>query len=386
MNKDAFVSGQKTLAILGGGQLGKMLLQCAQTWDINTKVLDPAADAPAQHLTHSFTQGALLDYDTVCTFAKDADVVTIEIEHVNTDALAFLESQGKIVHPKPAALRIIQDKGLQRIFYSEQQLPSPNFQLFDHAAAVRDAIQSNQLSYPFVQKSRKAGYDGKGVVLVRDEKDLAQLLDTDCVCEDLVDLATEISIIAVRNAKDEVVCYDPVQMDVHSDANLLDELVFPASVDSDIANKAKELAAQIIRAFDICGLLAVEFFVSKNKELLINEVAPRPHNSGHQTIESCITSQYENHIRGILNFPLGSTKIIQPSVMINVLGEPGFAGPVVYEGLDACLAEEGIKVHIYGKKETRPMRKMGHITIIAPTVEAAKQKAKWVKQTLKVKA
>jgi 5-(carboxyamino)imidazole ribonucleotide synthase len=210
--------------------------------------------------------------------------------------------------------------------------------------------------------------------------------DTDCVCEDLVDLATEISIIAVRNAKDEVVCYDPVQMDVHSDANLLDELVFPASVDNSIANKAKELAAQIIRAFDICGLLAVEFFVSTNKELLINEVAPRPHNSGHQTIESCITSQYENHIRGILNFPLGSTKIIQPSVMINVLGEPGYAGPVVYEGLEACLAEEGIKVHIYGKKETRPMRKMGHITIIAPTVEAAKQKAKWVKQTLKVKA
>lgn len=386
MNKDAFVSGQKTLAILGGGQLGKMLLQCAQTWDINTKVLDPAADAPAQHLTHSFTQGALLDYDTVCAFAKDADVITIEIEHVNTEALAFLESQGKTVHPKPAALRIIQDKGLQRNFYAEQQLPSPNYSLFDNAKAVAAAITAGTLTYPFVQKSRKAGYDGKGVVLVRSEKDLTQLLDTDCVCEDLVDLATEISIIAVRNAKDEVVCYDPVQMDVHSDANLLDELVFPASVDSTIAEKAKELAAQIIRAFDICGLLAVEFFVSKDGQLLINEVAPRPHNSGHQTIESCITSQYENHIRGILNFPLGSTKIIQPSVMINVLGEPGFSGPVVYEGLEACLAEEGIKVHIYGKKETRPMRKMGHITIIAPTVEAAKQKAKWVKQTLKVKA
>ena len=388
----SFFSGKKKLGILGGGQLGKMLLQCTNTWDIHTCVLDPSPDSPCKNLCNAFELGSLTDFNTVYQFGKQVDVLTIEIENVNVEALRKLKAEGVQVHPDPEALALIQDKGLQKQFYQQHLLPTADFLLFENKAAIVAATQATLgaekaiLSFPFVQKARRAGYDGKGVQVINNESELPLLMDVPSVIEKKISLQTEIAIIVARNPNGEVKSYDAVQMDFHDGANLLDELLFPAELPETITLQAKHLAEKLITELGICGLLAVEFFIDTNGQLLINEVAPRPHNSGHQTIESAYTSQYEQHLRGILNLPLGATTIKIPSVMVNLLGEPGFSGPVIYEGLEECLAKEGVKVHIYGKKETRPMRKMGHVTIIHPQLTTAKKTALWVKQTLKVKA
>jgi 5-(carboxyamino)imidazole ribonucleotide synthase len=237
-----------------------------------------------------------------------------------------------------------------------------------------------------VQKSRKAGYDGNGVYVCSSKNEANDLMDLPCVMERKIKMKTEIAVIASRNENDEVRCYPAVEMDFHDGANMLDLLLFPAQIETEIAQQAETLATQLIRAFDICGLLAVEFFVDEKNQLLINEVAPRPHNSGHQTIESSITSQYEHHLRGILNLPLGSTKIKMPSAMVNLLGTSGFEGDVYYEGLENCLQKEGVKIHIYGKKKTKPFRKMGHVTVLHKDINEAKKTAQWVKQNIIVKS
>ncbi|HMN32845.1 MAG TPA: 5-(carboxyamino)imidazole ribonucleotide synthase [Chitinophagaceae bacterium] len=381
-----FFSGQKKLGIIGGGQLGKMLLSTANQWDIYTKVLDPDSQAPARNTCNEFVQGSLLDFDNVYQFGKDCDVLTIEIEHVNTAALKKLEQEGKIVHPNPSSLETIQDKGTQKQFFEKHHLPTSNFQIFQNKQEIIDKINQGTLPFPFVQKTRKAGYDGRGVQIIHSIQEIDKLFEQESLIEDKVDILYEIAIICVRNKQGDIECFDPVLMDFHEEANMLDLLLYPAPIELFLIEKAKDLAKKLIELLDISGLLAVEFLIDTNQQIFINEVAPRPHNSGHQTIESCISSQYEQHIRGILNLPLGSTQLIVPSAMVNLLGAKGFSGNVYYEGIENCLSQEGIHIHIYGKKQTKPFRKMGHVTVTNKDIQQAKNTAIWVRQNLIVKS
>ena len=382
----SFFSTQKKLGILGGGQLGKMLLQCTRTWDIYTKVLDPDKEAPSRLACNEFQVGSLQDFETVYQFGKDCDIVTIEIEHVNVEALKKLKEEGILVHPDPHALEIINDKGLQKMFFKANDLPTSDFTFFENKNDVLVSLEQGDITYPFVQKSRKDGYDGRGVCIVNSEKDHAGLMDTSCLVEDKVDLKMEIAIIASRNEQGQIICFDAVAMDFVEGANMLDLLLYPVEIDSLLLAKAKQIASTLITKLNICGLLAVEFFIDKNDHLFINEIAPRPHNSGHQTIESSETSQYEQHIRGILNLPLGSVKVKKPSAMVNLLGAEGYTGNVYYENIEECMSHAGVHVHIYGKKQTKPFRKMGHVTITHSSLDEAKKIAQWVKQTLIVKS
>ena len=372
------------VGMLGGGQLGKMMALAAHNWDLTTWALDDSKTFPAGPVVSHFVEGNFKNYEDVYAFGKQVDVLTIEIEHVNTEALLKLESEGKKVHPSPTALNIIKDKGLQKEFYKKNNLPTSPFQLWESGAAIRSAIATGEIKYPFVQKSREAGYDGKGVAVIKSAADLDLLMDVPSMVEEMVDIEVEIAVVVARNESGEVKAFPPVAMEFNPVANLVEFLVCPAGLDEKIAAQAEALAIQTISAYGLCGLLAVELFLAKNGELLINEVAPRPHNSGHHTIDSCYTSQYEQHLRGILNLPLGSTKMKTASVMVNLLGEPGFTGSVNYEGLEECLKMEGVKVHLYGKTTTKPYRKMGHVTVLDADLENAKKKARQVKEILKV--
>jgi 5-(carboxyamino)imidazole ribonucleotide synthase len=378
-----FSTTQK-IGILGGGQLGKMMCLAAANFDFKTHVLDTSADYPAGTVCSQFVEGDFKNYDDVLAFGQDKDVLTIEIEHVNIDALQALAEQGKAVHPRPEALRIIQDKGLQKQFYAEHDLPTSPFQLFDNEQLVRVAIESGHLELPFVQKTRTAGYDGKGVAVIRTAADLDKLLTGPCLVEELVDVATEIAVIAARNPSGEVVTYPAVEMEFHPEANLVEWLVCPARISPLVAAEAEALAERVIRAFDVCGLLAVELFLDKKGQLLINEVAPRPHNSGHHTIDAAVTSQFEQHLRGICDLPLGDSSPTRAAVMLNVLGHPDHRGPVWYEGAEACMAMSGVHLHLYGKALTAPYRKMGHLTVTANTLDEAIGKAQKVKTLLRV--
>lgn len=373
------------VGVLGGGQLGKMLALAAGNWHLPMYFLDESKDFPAGSFASNFTEGSFKDYDAVYKFGKTVDVLTIEIEHVNTDALLQLEKEGLSIHPKPSALNIIKDKGLQKQFYHQHELPTSEFQLFENEAELLQAIERQAIQFPFVQKSRTAGYDGRGVSVLRSQADLStKLLPGACLVEEFIDFQKELAVIVARNENGEITAFPTVEMDFNPEANLVEMLVCPAQIDSTIEIEAELLAKKVIEAYDICGLLAVELFLTKDNRLLINEVAPRPHNSGHHTIDSCYTSQFEQHVRGILNLPLGSTKMKSPSVMVNLLGEPGYSGDVFYQGLEECMAIEGVNIHLYGKATTKPFRKMGHVTVLGETVEAAKTKARAVQQKLKV--
>ncbi len=386
MGKLTKMNIQTRLGILGGGQLGKMLALSAGNWHLPVWILDEAGDFPAAPYATTFVKGDFRNYDDVYRFGQMVDVITVEIEHVNTAALAQLEKEGKIVHPSPAQLELIKDKGLQKQFYAEKSLPSAPFQLYSDEKSVQEAIANGALSFPFVQKSRTAGYDGRGVAVIQSAADLPKLLPGACIIEPLVDIAKELSVIVARNENGDIQAFPVVEMDFNPDANLVEWLLCPAEVDARLEKEAEQLARQTIESYGICGLLAVELFLTKNGELLINEVAPRPHNSGHHTIESCYTSQFEQHIRAVLNLPLGSTKMKTASVMLNLLGEPGYAGPAYYDGLEACLAMEGVNIHIYGKAQTKPYRKMGHVTVLGDTLVEALEKAHRVKEKLRVLA
>jgi 5-(carboxyamino)imidazole ribonucleotide synthase len=381
--KNAFFSTSKKLGILGGGQLGKMLLTVTQQWDIYTKVLDPDKNSSCKIACNEFVLGSFKDYDTVYNFGKYCDVVTVEIEHVNTDALLQLEKEGKKVHPSPSALNIIKDKGLQKQFYEQHQLPTSPFFLIEHKKELLDKLNENKISFPFVQKTRTAGYDGKGVQVVKTENDI---WDLPSVIENLISIEKEIAVIASRNEDGEIQLFDAVLMQVHEQANMLDTLICPAPIEKEVAEQAKKIASILIEKFNICGLLAVEFFIDTNQNVIINEVAPRPHNSGHHSIEACVTSQFEQHIRGVLNLPLGNTAIITPSVMINILGKDGFEGNVNYEGIADCMKLKNCFIHLYGKKTTKPFRKMGHATIINKDINEAIKTAQWIKNQLQVKS
>ena len=371
------------IGVLGGGQLGKMLCIAAANWDLTIHVLDPDPNCSSRNYCTQFVEGSFKDYQTVLDFGRTVDVITIEIEHVNIEALETLAKEGKTVHPNPAALRIINDKGIQKSFYQENKFSTATFALVPTKDALSHLI-AQDWKYPFVWKARSGGYDGKGVSIIKSKADFLSLPETPCLIEQLVDFDKEIAVIVARNENKQSSAYSPVEMFFDPEANLLNYQISPARISTKIAKKATQLALKVIEQLDICGVLAVEMFVTPTGEVLINEVAPRPHNSGHHTIEANETSQYEQHLRAILNLPLGSVETRSPSVLVNLLGEKGYQGVAVYEGLEQSLSVTGVHVHIYGKKTTKPFRKMGHATILDKKLEKAIEKADLVQKTLKV--
>ncbi len=372
--------GDLKLGILGGGQLGRMLIQSAINYNVSIHILDPDKDAPCKNLCEKFQVGALSDFDTVYAFGKEVDIITIEIERVNTDALEKLEQEGKKVFPQPAIIRMIQDKGVQKQFLKDNAIPTTDFQLI----ANNSELLKHTWPLPYVQKLRKDGYDGKGVQILRSKEDFEQAFDAPSIIERLVDFDKEISVIVARNESGSIKTFPVVEMEFHPQANLVEFLISPSSLSEFIQLKAENLAIAIAEKLELVGLLAIEMFVTKDGAVLVNEMAPRPHNSGHQTIEGNITSQFEQHLRSIFNQPLGNTSVKYTSVMINLLGEEGHTGPAQYRGMEEILALDGVYVHLYGKKITKPYRKMGHITVIDEDRNEALRKAKVVKHELRV--
>ncbi len=377
-NLSAFSQNFK-LGILGGGQLGRMLIQSGIDFNLPFSILDPDAAAPCSTLAE-FHHGKLTDYETVMAFGAECDILTIEIENVNTTALKALQQAGKKVFPQPELIELIQDKRVQKKFYVDNNIPTAEFILTENAADVAGHIEF----LPAVHKLGKEGYDGRGVQIIKSSDEIGKAFDAPGLLEKLVDFEKEIAILVARNEHGEIVSYPAVEMMFHPVQNLVEYLFAPADIHSKIQQQADTIARTIIEKLKLVGLLAVEMFVTKEGKVLVNEVAPRPHNSGHQTIEANITSQYEQHLRAILGLPLGSTDIIMPSAMVNILGEPGYTGDAVYQGFDKVIHEKGVHVHLYGKKKTKPFRKMGHVTIVDEDVERLKMKVKFVKETLKV--
>ncbi len=369
------------IGIIGGGQLGRMLIQSGIDFNLNFSVLDPDPQAPCHQLA-PFTCGKLTDYKTVMGFGKDCDLITIEIENVNTQALADLEKAGKKVFPQPHIVELIQDKRRQKQFFKDNNIPTADFLLVENKVD----ILNHQSYLPAVNKLGREGYDGRGVQVLRSKEDISKAFDAPGLLEKLIDFEKEISVIVSRNAAGEIATFPAVEMVFHPQANLVEYLFSPAQIDNAIAQQAKEIAERVIVTMGLVGLLAVEMFVTKDGKVLVNEVAPRPHNSGHQTIEANVTSQYEQHLRAILGLPPGDTQCTTASAMVNILGEEGFTGMAQYEGLSEVMAMPGVHVHLYGKKQTKPFRKMGHVTIVESDLESLKKKANFVKQTLKVKA
>ena len=379
-----YFSSDFTLGILGGGQLGKMLLTETRKFDITTKVLDPSPDAPCRIACNTFVQGNLTDFNTVYNFGKDVDVLTIEIENVNVEALEKLQTEGVKVYPSPQTIKNIQNKATQKQFYVTHGIPTAPFQVFQNTESLKKAINEQQLTLPFVWKSARIGYDGNGVKIVRQLTDLNLLPNDQCIAESLVPFKKELAVIVARNAKGQVRTYPVVEMEFHPEANQVEYVLCPARIEEAVAQKARTIAIQVAQAFEVVGLLAVELFQTENDEILVNEVAPRPHNSGHYSIEAAYTNQFEQHLRAILNLPLGSTESKVAGVMVNLVGAEGYQGKVVYENIEQIMAMEGVTPHIYGKKETRPFRKMGHVTIVNPNINKARQIAEQVKNTIRV--
>ena len=360
------------LGILGGGQLGRMLIQEAVNFNIHISLLDPSVNAPCADLANNFVVGNFNDYQTVLDFGKTVDVLTIEIEHVNIEALEELERLGKKVFPRPQALRTIQDKGLQKQFYRANNIPTAPFHLIDNA---EDALLFKEKG-PFMQKLRKGGYDGKGVTPLRTESEFNAAFNAPSVLEEFVPFVKELAVIVARNENGELATFPLVEMEFNPDANLVEFIFSPANVNIEIENNAKNIATDIANKLEHVGLLAIELFLTEDGNLLVNEIAPRPHNSGHHTIEACFVSQYGMHLRAILNMPVGSTGLRTPAVMINLLGEKGFEGKARYENIEEVLHTEGAYIHLYGKEDTKPFRKMGHITVCNSTLEEAKNIAR----------
>lgn len=372
------------VGILGGGQLGKMLLEAGSKMCLDLHTMDTDTEAPCAKIFKNFTLGNIKDEKDVLAFAQDKDIITIEIENVNIKALEILEGQGKKVFPQPSVLRTITDKGLQKQFYKDTGIPTSSFMLFDDKSQILDNIKNGNIQIPFVQKSRKDGYDGKGVHVVRDDRDLLELMDVACVIENLVDIDKELAVIVVRKSDGTMVTFPIVEMQFHATANLVEYLFSPSSVDADVATQADTIARHVASALGVVGLLAVELFLDKNGNILVNEVAPRPHNSGHHTIEGCDLSQYDMHLRAILDLPIPTPHLKSPAVMINLLGEDGYTGSAVYTGVDQVLSLSEVYINLYGKSITKPYRKMGHVTILGTTLKEAKEKAEIVQQNLKV--
>ena len=381
--KNYFSSNFK-LGILGGGQLGRMLLAETQKLDIYTTILDSSTNAPCAEICNKFVVGNLLDFDAVYNFGKTVDVLTIEIENVNLDALDRLEEEGLTIYPKPKDLRIIQSKARQKNFYIDNQIPTAEFSHYAYLEELKHSYENNIIDFPFVWKAARFGYDGNGVKIVRNIEDLENLPNVECITEKLIPFKNELAVIVARNADGETNTYPVVEMEFHPEANQVEYVICPARIDFKVAEKAREIALKVVSKLDFVGLLAVEMFQTKKDDILVNEVAPRPHNSGHYSIEASYTNQFEQHLRSILNLPLGNTESKVAGIMVNLVGEEGFSGDVVYEKIEDILKIEGVTPHIYGKKETRPFRKMGHVTIVNKDIDKAREIAQKVKETIKV--
>ena len=380
----SFFSTHKTLGILGGGQLGKMLLYTTRKWDIKTSVLDPSEEAPCKIACDYFEVGDFKDYDTVYQFGKKVDVLTFEIEHVNLEALKQLEKEGVHVYPSAATLEVIQNKSTQKDFYKNNNIPTAPHQNFDDVNQLKEAIKNKELNLPFVWKSALMGYDGNGVSIIKNTKQLESLPNVACLAELLVPFTHELGVIVCRNPSGEVVAYPTVEMEFHPEANQVEYVLYPSRLDKTITDKAQKVALQVSRSFEHVGLLAVELFLTKTGDILVNEVAPRPHNSGHVTIETAYTDQFEQHIRAILDLPLGNPENKVSGVMVNLVGAENHSGAVHYENMNTILNMPGVIPHIYGKKDTRPFRKMGHVTIVNENLNEARKIAEVVKKTIQV--
>jgi len=379
-----YFSSDFTLGILGGGQLGKMLLTETRRLDIRTKVLDPSENAPSRIASNKFETGKLTDKDTVVEFGKDCDVITIEIENVSTEGLKELQEMGKKVYPKPETLELIKNKVSQKRFYREHGIPTAPFFDFENRKELEERLVESAQEPPFVWKAATGGYDGRGVQIIEKRTDLEVLPDAPGLIEEMVNFNKELAVIVARSPSGEVTTFPVVEMEFHPTANLVEYVICPSEADQKVQESAIHLASKVVEKLDHVGLLAVEMFALESGDLLVNEVAPRVHNSGHLTIEGNITSQFEQHLRSILDLPLGDTSILRPSVMINLNGAKGFEGPVLYENIEEVMKMEGCYIHLYGKAETRPFRKMGHVTVTSKSREEARTKAQEVKNKIRV--
>jgi len=379
-----YFSSDFKLGVLGGGQLGRMLLAETQKFDIFTTILDGNENAPCSQICNQFVQGDLLDYDTVYSFGKQVDLLTIEIENINLDALDQLESEGLTIFPNPKTLRIIQSKARQKNFYIDHQIPTATYSHYAYLEELKHSYENNIIDFPFVWKAARFGYDGNGVKIVRTIADLESLPNVECITEKLIPFKNELAVIVARNKAGETKTYPVVEMEFHPEANQVEYVICPARIEDTVAQKAQEIALKVVKDLDFIGLLAVEMFQTEEDTILVNEVAPRPHNSGHYSIEASHTNQFEQHLRSILNLPLGNTESTVAGIMVNLVGEEGFSGAVVYENINDILKIDGVTPHIYGKKETRPFRKMGHVTIVNNDIAKAREIAQKVKETIRV--
>jgi 5-(carboxyamino)imidazole ribonucleotide synthase len=379
-----YFSSDFKLGILGGGQLGKMLLFDTRKFDIQTYVLDPSDEAPSKIACDHFFQGDLMDFDAVYNFGKKVDVLTFEIELVNLDALLKLEAEGLKVYPSPKTLQLIQNKGTQKDFYTKHAIPTASYKRFKDLKSLVVEMLDSKLRMPFIWKCTEFGYDGNGVKVIRAMEDLDHLPNVECIAEEMIPFKNELAVIVCRNPTGEIKTYPVVEMEFHPEANQVEYVICPARIDDKIAEKARAIALQVSEKFNHVGLLAVEMFQTENDEIIVNEVAPRPHNSGHYSIEGSYTSQFENHLRGILNLPLGNTDSKVAGIMVNLVGAEGFSGAVIYENIEKILGWNGVTPHIYGKKQTRPFRKMGHVTIVNKDINEARRIAEDVKNTIRV--
>jgi 5-(carboxyamino)imidazole ribonucleotide synthase len=366
--------------ILGGGQLGRMLLQAAANYPVETFVMENDADCPASYMCKHFILGDIRNFEDVYNFGKNVDVLTIEIENVNIEALEKLESEGVKIIPTPAALRIIKNKITQKEFYKNIEVPSPAFYVTNTKA---DVLQyKNEL--PLVHKIAEGGYDGKGVILIEDEAALVQAFDAPAVLEKMIDIQTEISMIIAIGQDQQDAYYEPVEMIVDTRLNLLNYQIAPAKLEEKTGWKAEAIALKVVKELKSPGIFAVELLIDKAGNVFVNETAPRVHNSGHHSIEACYSSQFDMLWRVLLNYPLGNTDNILPSAIVNLIGEEGHIGVAAYEGLQEVLAMDNVFVHIYGKKETKPGRKMGHITVLSSERQELLHKANKIKHLVKV--
>ncbi|NNE76941.1 MAG: 5-(carboxyamino)imidazole ribonucleotide synthase [Pricia sp.] len=383
-NSKNYFSSDFKLGILGGGQLGKMLLYETRKFDIQTVVMDASPEAPCKIACNEFVQGDLMDFEAVYNLGKRVDLLTIEIENVNVDALEKLEEEGLKVYPPTKALHIIQNKAHQKLFYIDHGIPTADFRRFAYLSEIEDSVNNGGLNFPFIWKATQFGYDGQGVKVVRKLDDLKGLPVGECIAEDLINFKNELAVIVARNASGEIKTYPVVEMEFHPEANQVEYVICPARIDARVGEKAREIALKVSQEIKHIGLLAVEMFQTQDDKILVNEVAPRPHNSGHYSIEASYTNQFEQHIRAILDLPLGNTDSKVAGIMVNLVGAEGHTGEVVYENMEEILRMPGVTPHIYGKKQTRPFRKMGHVTITNEDIAKAREIAGQVKKTIKV--
>ncbi|WP_394907780.1 5-(carboxyamino)imidazole ribonucleotide synthase [uncultured Mesonia sp.] len=379
-----YFSSNFTLGILGGGQLGKMMLYETRKYDICTKVIDPNPAAPARLACDKFVVGDLMDYDTVVNFGQDVDILTFEIESVNIEALEYLEQKGKLVYPSASTLKKIQNKGDQKEFYLKKEIPTAPFTRYQSKDELVTDWAQKKKTFPFIWKSCTGGYDGKGVAVIKNKEDLIPLPDVPCIAEEMIHFKNELAVIVARNANGEVKTYPVVEMEFHPEANQVEYVICPARIADEVAQNARAVAHKVSESFEHVGLLAVELFQTQDDQILVNEVAPRPHNSGHYSIEASFTNQFEQHIRSVLNLPLGATESKVGGVMVNLVGEENYNGPVHYQNIEKIMQLPGVTPHIYGKKETRPFRKMGHVCIVNKDLNQARKIAEQVKQSIKV--